>query len=102
MATVIGDAKKMVILTYILLHGQCNNTARHCSAHGRIRDAFCRKRPGLFRTDFLCFSRIRRPRIQQTLHSNSRRITVGKFFNNYPAHSSHMASSEFHLLRAPF
>ncbi|GFN80957.1 cholecystokinin receptor [Plakobranchus ocellatus] len=72
------DAKGVILLD-ILPQGQCINAARYCSTLGRLKEAICRKRPGLLRTGFVLQHDNATPH-SATLHSNGCSATVGKFF----------------------
>ncbi|GFR90682.1 histone-lysine N-methyltransferase SETMAR [Elysia marginata] len=80
-ANVLWDAKGVILLD-ILPQGQCNNAAQYCSTLDRLRDALCRRRPGLLRRDFVIQHDIATP--HSDLHSNGCSATVGKFFPILP------------------
>ncbi|GFR63236.1 histone-lysine N-methyltransferase SETMAR [Elysia marginata] len=90
MATVFWDAKGVILFD---IFPQGDNAAQYCSTLDRLRDAFCRKRPGLLRKGVV-FSTITRPLIQQTLHSNNAPLRWEILLR--PANSTDLAPSDCH------
>ncbi|GFS25475.1 histone-lysine N-methyltransferase SETMAR [Elysia marginata] len=94
MATVFWDAKG-VILSDILLQGQCINSAQYCSTLDRLRDAIRRKRPGLLRRGVVLQHDSATPHSANLTQQYLQRY--GWEIRPYPAHSPDLAPSDFHL-----
>ncbi|GFN75555.1 apolipoprotein d [Plakobranchus ocellatus] len=76
--------------------GQCINAARYCSTLDRLKEAICRKRPGLLRRGVVCFQ-------HDNATPHSANLTqqwlqrYGWEILPHPAHNPDLAPSDFHL-----
>ncbi|GFN98353.1 neuronal acetylcholine receptor subunit alpha-10 [Plakobranchus ocellatus] len=88
------DAKGVILLV-ILPQGQCINAARYCSTLDRLKEAICRKRPGLLRRGVVLQHNYATPHSANLTQQWLQRY--GWEILPHPAHSSDLAPSDFHL-----